>query len=206
MATMAELGKSMKYVLEDKTLSIEEKISKIIELHKANTETLIAKYVDPAKADAFRKKSEKMISETAAYVKKALENAKNLPSKYDDSMPKYDDRKQQEQDRKKNVPAKKNEDKKPPVVMQKANPLSPKLRKSLETKLRAIPDDKKDEFYQRAKTVLAAQIEKAKETNKPKLVAKLEAIMSIVEDVVGPGDSEDAAIIDTLFDSNSAAK
>lgn len=102
--------------------------------------------------------------------------------------------------------ASKREDKKPPVIMQKANPLSPKLRKSLETKLRAIPDDKKDEFYQRAKTVLAAQIEKAKEANKPKLVAKLEAVMAIVEDVIGPADSEDSAIIDAIFNSGSTAQ
>lgn len=198
MVTMEELGKSTKYVLDNKTLSVEEKVSKIVELHKANMETLIAKYVDPAKADAFREKSEKKLAEVAAYVKKALENGKNLPSK-------YDDRKPQEQERKKNVP-KEREDKKPPVIMQKANPLSPKLRKSLETKLRAIPDDKKDEFYQRAKTVLAAQIEKAKEANKPKLVAKLEAVMAIVEDVVGPADSEDSAIIDAIFNSGSTAQ
>lgn len=198
MATMEELGKSTKYVLDNKTLSVEEKVSKIVELHEANMETLIAKYVDPAKADAFREKSEKKLAEVAAYVKKALENGKNLPSK-------YDDRKPQEQERKKNVP-KEREDKKPPVIMQKANPLSPKLRKSLETKLRAIPDDKKDEFYQRAKTVLAAQIEKAKEANKPKLVAKLEAVMAIVEDVIGPADSEDSAIIDAIFNSGSTAQ
>lgn len=198
MATMEELGKSTKYVLDNKTLSVEEKVSKIVELHEANMETLIAKYVDPAKADAFREKSEKKLAEVAAYVKKALENGKNLPFK-------YDDRKPQEQERKKNVP-KEREDKKPPVIMQKANPLSPKLRKSLETKLRAIPDDKKDEFYQRAKTVLAAQIEKAKEANKPKLVAKLEAVMAIVEDVIGPADSEDSAIIDAIFNSGSTAQ
>ncbi len=198
MATMEELGKSTKYVLDNKTLSVEEKVSKIVELHKANMETLIAKYVDPAKADAFRVKSEKMLTEVAAYVKKALENGKNLP-------PKYDDRKPQEQERKKNVP-KEREDKKPPVIMQKANPLSPKLRKSLETKLRAIPDEKKDEFYQRAKTVIGAQIEKAKTAGNAKLVAKLEAVMAIVEDVLGPVDGEDSAIIDAIFNSGSTTQ
>lgn len=198
MATMEELGKSTKYVLDNETLSIEEKVSKIVELHKANMETLIAKYVDPAKADAFREKSEKKLAEVAAYVKKALESGKNLP-------PKREDKKPQEQERKKNVP-KEREDKKPPVIMQKANPLSPKLRKSLETKLRAIPDEKKDEFYQRAKTVIGAQIEKAKTAGNAKLVAKLEAVMAIVEDVLGPVDGEDSAIIDAIFNSGSTAQ
>lgn len=101
---------------------------------------------------------------------------------------------------------KKREDKKPPAIVQKANPLSPKLRKTLETKLRAIPDDKKDEFYQRAKAILAAHVEKAKTAGNTKLVAKLEAILAIVEDIVGPGDSEDSAIIDAIFNSGSTAQ
>lgn len=198
LSIMEELGKSVKTILNDQALSIEEKLSKIMELHKANMETIIEKYVDPSKADAFREKSEKKLAEVAAHIKRTLEAGKNLPSK-------YDDRKPQEQERKKNVP-KERSDKKPPVVMQKANPLSPKFRKALETKLRAIPDDKKDEFYQRAKTVVAAQIEKAKAAGNTKLVAKLEAVMAIVEDVVGPSDNEDSAIIDAIFNSGATAQ
>lgn len=111
----------------------------------------------------------------------------------------------QVQERKKNVPANRtneNRQGKDDIRTQNSagtNVLSPKLRKELETKLRAIPDDKKAAFYERAKTVLAAQVEKAKEANKPKLVAKLNAVLAVVEDVIGPASEEDADIMDTIF-------
>lgn len=76
----------------------------------------------------------------------------------------------------------------------------------METKLRAIPDDKKAEFYERAKTILAAHIEKAKAAENTKLVAKLQAILAIVEDITGPGDAEDSAIIDAIFNSGTTSQ
>ncbi len=91
-----------------------------------------------------------------------------------------------ELERKKNVPAQK-------------DALSPKLRKSLETQLRAIPEEKKAEFYERAKTNIGALIEKAKSAGNIKLVAKLEAVLKIVEDIIAPTSPEDAEILDALF-------
>ncbi|MFZ3232730.1 MAG: hypothetical protein WA194_04305 [Patescibacteria group bacterium] len=179
-ALMAEVGKAIGAVLNDKTLSVDDKVAKILEIQKANAEVLATKYVDPAKVDAFRTKSEKKLAEMAEYVRKSLNSGTTPPP-----------------------PATSNGEQGKNRGDQKANPLSPKFRKSLETKLRAIPDEKKDEFYQRAKTVIGAQIEKAKAANKPKLVAKLEAVMAIVEDILGPTDGEDSAIIDSIFSSGS---
>lgn len=199
--TFADLGKAMGAVLNDASLSVDEKVAKILELHKANAELLATKYVDPAKVDAFRKSTEEKLAKMAEYIRKSLAAGSKVPM--DNSRTGGDN------ERRKNYPNRAGSgasDKREPRVEQKANPLSPKLRKALETKLRAIPDDKKDEFYQRAKTVLSAQIEKAKAANNAKLVAKLEAVMAIVEDVLGPTDSEDSGIIDSIFSSGSTAQ
>lgn len=110
----------------------------------------------------------------------------------------------QMQERKKNVPTNRaNENRQGNGELREQNAgtnvLSPKLRKQLETKLRAIPDEKKAAFYEHAKTVIAAQVEKAKEANKPKLVAKLNAILAVIEDVIGPASTEDSDIMNTIF-------
>ena len=186
-------------VLNDASLSVDEKVAKILALHKANAELLATKYVDPAKVDAFRKNTEERLAKMAEYVRKSLSSGTNVPA--DNSR--YGEENQRKKNNRAGSGSVENRGQR---GEQKSNPLSPKLRKALEAKLRAIPDDKKDEFYQRAKTVLAAQIAKAKEANKPKLVAKLEAVMAIVEDVLGPADTEDSGIIDSIFNSGSTAQ
>lgn len=204
---MADVSKSIGETLNDKNLSVEEKVAKVLEIQKANAETLATKYVDPAKVDAFRAKSEKKLAEMAEYIRKSLKSGMTPPPPSNGERNK--DRGNEGQERKKNVPNRKgseSSDKREPRVEQKANPLTPKFRKSLEAKLRAIPDEKKDAFYERAKTIIDAQIEKAKSANKPKLIAKLEAVMAIIEDVVGPADSEDSGIIDSIFDSGSTSQ
>lgn len=201
-ALMAEVGKSIGAVLNDKTLSVDEKVSKIVDIQTSNAETLATTYVDPAKLDAFRAESKKKIAETSEYIRKSLGGTTSTkptvpPPTTHDQGNAGQNHGTDGQNRKKNEPTKKGE---------KANPLSPKLRKELETKLRAIPDDKKAAFYDRAKTIIAAQVEKAKAANKTALVAKLEAVMAIVEDVIGPVNSEDSTIIDDLFSSGSTAQ
>ena len=119
---------------------------------------------------------------------------------------KHEEKKKYEEEKWKHEEKKKYEDRKPPVVSPTANPLSPKLRKTLETKLRAIPDEKKAEFYERAKAILTAHIEKATAAKNTKLVAKLQAILAIVEDITGPGDAEDSAIIDAIFNSGTTSQ
>lgn len=205
---MAGVSKSIGETLNDKNLSVDEKVAKVLEIQKANAETLATKYVDPAKVDAFRAKSEKKLVEMAEYIRKSLKSGMTPPPPPSNGE-QNKDRGNEGQERKKNVPNRKGSetsDKREPRVEQKANPLTPKFRKSLEAKLRAIPDEKKDAFYERAKTIIGAQIEKAKSANKPKLVAKLEAVMAIIEDVVGPTDTEDSGILDSIFDSGSTSQ
>lgn len=208
-ALMAEVGKAIGAVLNDKTLSVDDKVAKILEIQKANAEVLATQYVDPAKVDAFRAKSEKKLAEMAEYVRKSLNSGTTPPPPATSNGEQGKNRGNEERERKKNNPNRTGSgtvENREPRVEQKANPLSPKFRKTLETKLRAIPDEKKDEFYQRAKAVIGAQIEKAKTANKPKLVTKLEAVLAIVEDVLGPADGEDSAIIDSIFSSGSTAQ
>lgn len=199
--TFADLGKAMGAVLNDASLSVDEKVAKILELHRANAELLATKYVDPAKVGDFRKSTEEKLAKMAEYIRKSLVSGSKVPA--DNARTGGDN------ERRKNNPNRtgsETSDKREPRVEQKVNPLTPKFRKSLEAKLRAIPDDKKDAFYERAKTVIGAQIEKAKTANKPKLVAKLEAVMAIVEDVLGPTDTEDSGILDSIFNSGSTAQ
>lgn len=128
----------------------------------------------------WEKKQEEKKSE---WEKKQSEQKAEYEKKQAEKKAEYE---KKELERKKNVPVQK-------------DALSPKLRKSLETQLRAIPEEKKAEFYERAKTNLTALIEKAKNAGNSKLVAKLEAVLKIVEDIVAPVSSEDSEILDALF-------
>lgn len=125
----------------------------------------------------------KKAGEKAEWEKKQEEKKAEWEKKQSEQKAEYE---KKELERKKNVPAQK-------------NPLSPKLRKSLETQLRAIPEEKKAEFYERAKTNLTALIERAKNAGNSKLVGKLEAVLKIVEDIIAPVSSEDSEILDALF-------
>lgn len=205
---MAETGKRMAEILNDQSLTVEEKVSKVLELHRVTAEKIGSEYVDASKLEAYKSMTEKRLATMADYVRQGMQkNASGI---------------QKPEERRKNVPTAKNEnrkedredkkeDRKEPRQIQApaANvfaAISPKLRKDLETKLREIPDDKKAAFYERAKTILEKQIEKAKAANKPKQVAKLRAVLAVVEDVVGPENAEDASIIDSIFSSDSTAQ
>ncbi len=77
--------------------------------------------------------------------------------------------------------------------------LSQKTRGALVAKLDALPSDKKDAFYEKAKPLLESKIEKAVAAGQTKVARMLEEILRIVEERVGPDAQTEDAVIDELF-------
>jgi hypothetical protein len=83
-----------------------------------------------------------------------------------------------------------------PNVRQDKPALSEKMRANLVKRLQAIPEDKQDAYYEKAKANLTKQLEKATASNNKRLVKKLNETLEILEYVLGNDEAEDEAIID----------
>lgn len=188
-SAIAENAKAIGAVLGGKTLSVEEKLRRVEARQRAFSE-FVESYVDVARLADFRTKSEKKLAQSLEYLKKFLTDGKIQPQ----PVPPLPEGREGNpaRERRKNPGAEGRSD-----TGNRAEVLSPKLRKALEAKLRQIPEEKKVATYGRVKAAVDSQIEKANANGNGKLVAKLKAIMAIVEEAIGP--DEDENLIDTLF-------
>lgn len=207
-SALVENGKAISTILSDKNLSVEEKLQRIEAKQRSFAERVEA-YVDAAKLTEFRAKNEKKIAQSLEYMRKFLTNAQPQPPRppMGNMGPRQENPGQRGPEgkdvpeRRKNPNAGKRDGEERPGQPQASSKmgdvLSPKLRKALEAKLRAIPEEKKSAVYERAKAAIDAQIEKARSGGNERLIAKLKAIMAVIEDAIGPSDDEE--LLNSIF-------